>query len=1112
MGQESEDGYSNSLSPGLYIALLPIELEESTRGAYIVYWPEVVTWDDAVASPSIRHNRTTFMRYLTKMTDQIVALVSPSQAWALSGTDGGSDKNCSTEQANEYLAHLSSFELVRPTDSEKTENSRVSVRPGFKISVQSNLIPEKSRVQLIPGEHTVGLLVIGHESQSPGSIRHHIYPLMTDKRDTSFCEADRTHPIRPKIDTQHKFEFSLPKNRSIEFIHLIRDKCLVVISEKGKTRIYVQDNLTIDHAINATHGKRTLSHDSMGGSQCKFALDEVTRLFAIVHGKKGDQKLSTYIFDESFTDLWSRSSPVSLRGWGWYSKQITVTKICFRPGLEEVCLLDTSGKAHIYSFSNQQFRRGYLQIGQSALDTLPNPEPSCLLIITGVFVTELSSSDGHRVISRLGTNTTHLISFSRDSQTITPPARDATQTGVSLFRQAGFDQSCSSLLDCHLDVWTRYPIVAPEEMTLLPKDREPKELTLMSRIPLTKAQSYFSGLKSKLAVPKLGLLSLAISGADDELHYYPGSSKVSQFKLGGYVQEFLCLVPLHLMITKGNQFYLMYDGVWSPNGDIAQITDMLSLGWYEPLFRYSPSKPVRIVSSIGKRHWWKTYSLDHLANTSFGVCGDRRTQGIWLSCTPADKYLLVALDVKGVHLTEQNNENSRLMGLFSAAVSNLVILRENYTVIYHPSKLATGLLSLTRFMNPDDSPSLFNSMLTIVVKDVSDPNENGVFKEFSCELQKLIEHADERNAIPSLHRGGIQVIPWPVINTTDFYAMFTHLHEQLFKGQPSHPSGSVLLHNLKIMMAKIKAHDWAPLDQSLATHRAKKLLECLPRALSHGQDTFGSLKNMRTNESLHAGCDHANVTFWVPTFDPEDSPKKETLNEQALSMKRLVDSYEVDPENRQRTRDTEYIETIKKGIYDLLEQRLEFVQQWATVNTEPFPQDNPHIREFLRKLAMAKTTMRDATRICASRCNKCMLLCLNVRHHPGEHNCGTNHACIFDCDLSESNERREPCGLPAGHEERHMCHGALSDPTVPRLLKSGSGVTHKEPNLAPRPHPCALSVIEQLRAKLDQETRARQTLERKIRDSGEMLSHSGVSEEPETSSRALNLHPRPESL
>ncbi|KAJ1301232.1 hypothetical protein OPQ81_003641 [Rhizoctonia solani] len=274
----------------------------------------------------------------------------------------------------------------------------------------------------------------------------------------------------------------------------------------------------------------------------------------------------------------------------------------------------------------------------------------------------------------------------------------------------------------------------------------PKELTLVSTEPLGKAKSYFAALKSKfkLMTPKISENSLPSITVSDSIkgvlyRHHVRDGKAPDLKLGTYVQELLCLVPLQLVIVRGGQLSLMNNGVGDPDHnilsldeDIAHMTDMLSLGWYEPLLRFrSIPMPVRVISSIGEQGVGKTYSLDHFANTSLGVCGDRDTKGIWLSCTPTDKYLLVVLDFKGVHLTEQNTEVSALMGFFSAAVSNLVILRNNFTATYCAlaSKLAKGLQSLTMFMKPDDNTQIFNSVLAIVVKDISDPIAYGDVKE-----------------------------------------------------------------------------------------------------------------------------------------------------------------------------------------------------------------------------------------------------------------------------------------------------------------------------------------------------------------------------------------------
>ncbi|CAE6443309.1 unnamed protein product [Rhizoctonia solani] len=116
-------------------------------------------------------------------------------------------------------------------------------------------------------------------SLRPAQNRHSIYPLELTEQDRHLCHADVAHVPQPKVDTRHKFEFTLLRGRSVEFMQLIRDKCLVAVSERGKTRIFIEDNVTIHHAVNTTHGKVSLNHDSLGGSQCKFAFDQLNEIF-----------------------------------------------------------------------------------------------------------------------------------------------------------------------------------------------------------------------------------------------------------------------------------------------------------------------------------------------------------------------------------------------------------------------------------------------------------------------------------------------------------------------------------------------------------------------------------------------------------------------------------------------------------------------------------------------------------------------------------------------------------------------------------------------------------------------------------------------------------------
>lgn len=74
------------------------------------------------------------------------------------------------------------------------------------------------------------------------------------------------------------------KQYGFRFVQLVRDKCLIVVSEQGKSHIYIEGKPTLDQAINNRPGKITLNHKSLGGTDCLFAFDQTTRLLITVHG------------------------------------------------------------------------------------------------------------------------------------------------------------------------------------------------------------------------------------------------------------------------------------------------------------------------------------------------------------------------------------------------------------------------------------------------------------------------------------------------------------------------------------------------------------------------------------------------------------------------------------------------------------------------------------------------------------------------------------------------------------------------------------------------------------------------------------------------------------
>ncbi|KAG9087788.1 hypothetical protein FRC06_002366, partial [Ceratobasidium sp. 370] len=342
--------------------------------------------------------------------------------------------------------------------------------------------------------------------------------------------------------------------------------------------------------------------------------------------------------------------------------------------------------------------------------------------------------------------------------------------------------------------------------------------------------------------------------------------------------------------------------------------------------------------------------------TSFAGSAMRTTEGVWLSCTPTESYLLVSLDFEGVHSIERSAQEDALLVLFNTAISNLVLFRNNFALSRDIAGLFTSFQSSAMVLDPNANKGLFNSTLAIIIKDVTNSDAKDIVKEFSLKFRQIVEKEQDQNFISRLHRGRIQIIPWPVINSPGFYTLFRQLRQKLDEQRFTHGTAGAFLHNLKTLMAKIKAQDWGSLDQNLAAHRAQQLLERLPRALCDGRTEEGPLKNMDTDEDLNPG--NEGVSFFVPEFTGGTSPENDASVE--TSLRALITLCTPTVGARQHVLDGTYVETMQDLIYKGLDQRIDQVRNWATVNVARFPQGNQDIRNLYGKINSVALAMRAA--------------------------------------------------------------------------------------------------------------------------------------------------------
>ena len=75
---------------------------------------------------------------------------------------------------------------------------------------------------------------------------------------------------------------------------------------------------------------------------------------------------------------------------------------------------------------------------------------------------------------------------------------------------------------------------------------------------------------------------------------------------------------------------------------------------------------------------------------------------------------------------------------------------------------------------------------------------------FSSKFQKIVQQEQDANFISRLHGGKLEIIPWPVIESKEFYKLFATLKRRLDLQKISHSTAGEFLHTIKTLMAKLK--------------------------------------------------------------------------------------------------------------------------------------------------------------------------------------------------------------------------------------------------------------------------------------------------------------------
>ncbi len=75
---------------------------------------------------------------------------------------------------------------------------------------------------------------------------------------------------------------------------------------------------------------------------------------------------------------------------------------------------------------------------------------------------------------------------------------------------------------------------------------------------------------------------------------------------------------------------------------------------------------------------------------------------------------------------------------------------------------------------------------------------------FTQKFAAIVQRERGQNFITRLHKGHLDIIPWPVIESSQFYGLFEVLKERLIKRPTTHRHAVQFVDTLKTLMAKLK--------------------------------------------------------------------------------------------------------------------------------------------------------------------------------------------------------------------------------------------------------------------------------------------------------------------
>ncbi|KAI0292619.1 hypothetical protein B0F90DRAFT_1671124 [Multifurca ochricompacta] len=958
---------------------------------------------------------TTACSCLAKLVEFLVSMISQQilstqkeecNKQVQRASQSAKDKDLETLRSN-FVRQIEDLSRERSTSRATLYIDNFEITRGHHYSPDSSSYSISGRHEFLPEEAI--------------EYQVHLLHLHTDQRHK--LQLDPSFVPTPVVNKRLSGSFHIPPGTlyhedcrssrwSFRYAHLLEgDRILLgLFNSRGNVAIFIERLSRIDKVIQSRSFARLLHGDKIGETGI-FSFDESKRMLAFYASAR--MQLHIFVFDEEFKSLRGMGSAIDLAP--FYNTGVSIIHACFVHGSEEILFVDSDAQARILSLTMLQPKPASLQLPQVPRAIYSSPDGSCVLVVqeeNGVSSmrayhwSTFGNSDGILITpddfpvdlgaalltSIVNRNTIHLIGLDLKSRCcrslildITCKATEFTfqEQRSNVSSRHGRQTLHNCLIDCHADVWARFPVVPAVKRNTITSssDRRQKTLLYVTNDDLRPFSSRFSDLIRNFTKTSRKPTGDELSGISVSAQTFPSFMQqlnsaldwsVSRFRAGEWLADLLCLIPIHIAVTHENRFVPLKDGVLSAEleksllgAEVNRIVDSLSLGWYESIFQsYWASKPVKVVSSMGEQSVGKSFTLNHLVDTSFAGSAMRTTVALDFEAVGQSQSRTT-----GIHSLERSAQEDALLVLFNTAISNLVLFRNNFALNRDITGLFQSFQSSSSILDPASNPTLFQSTLVVIIKDVIDSDQAEVTREFSVKFQKIVEDEQDSNFITRLHAGKLKIVPWPVIESKEFYKLFLKVNKIIDKQPVSHQTAGSFLLTLKTLMAKLKliaarfagqANDWGAVLQTMAIHRADNLLAILPNALETGFSEIDPkqepLKDFDTDLIIEAEDTEAQFLLAGP-----DTP----VADRELRLASLRESWDK-AHSRQHIDDTEWSFNLAEYLTHLVDLRVAHVDKWLGSNVERFPSGSASIDELRRMFDKAVIDLRAGIQLCKS--------------------------------------------------------------------------------------------------------------------------------------------------